>query len=222
MHDKNSIPKSRKGSKVKNVPEKAVPHLIKLLNRNMNKKIFLVREFVEFWKKSLEEDDRGITGIPGATEGGQSTIGKRKVMDKIDEISDHKKVTGGGIKCWMVKQDILDQYKITLPGINDWSYNLNQPTAKNNKAVIDQISKLPLVEDLHNLRQHHMNPHNRTSGVVSGSSGVLSQLSMIKHGCVKCGYVVGPSLNQSQNEKTKPGSCPKCQSLGKLTFFYLW
>jgi len=53
----------------------------------------------------------------------------------------------------------------------------------------------------------------RTSGVVSGSSGVLPQLSMIKYDCVKCGYIVGP-FYQSQNEETKPGTCPECQSLG--------
>jgi len=36
---------------------------------------------------------------------------------------------------------------------------------------------------------------------------------MIKYDCVKCGYVVGP-FYQSQNEETKPGTCPECQSLG--------
>jgi len=36
---------------------------------------------------------------------------------------------------------------------------------------------------------------------------------MIKYDCVKCGYIVGP-FYQSQNEETKPGTCPECQSLG--------
>ena len=83
------------------------------------------------------------------------------------------------------------------------------------KDIHVRISELPLVEDLRSLRQLHLNQLIRTSGVVSGSSGVLPQLSMIKYDCVKCGYVVGP-FYQSQNEETKPGTCPECQSLGGL------
>ena len=82
------------------------------------------------------------------------------------------------------------------------------------KDIHVRISELPLVEDLRSLRQLHLNQLIRTSGVVSGSSGVLPQLSMIKYDCVKCGYVVGP-FYQSQNEETKPGTCPECQSLGR-------
>jgi len=81
------------------------------------------------------------------------------------------------------------------------------------KDIHVRISELPLVEDLRSLRQLHLNQLIRTSGVVSGSSGVLPQLSMVKYDCVKCGYVVGP-FYQSQNEETKPGTCPECQSLG--------
>jgi len=81
------------------------------------------------------------------------------------------------------------------------------------KDIHVRISELPLVEDLRSLRQLHLNQLIRTSGVVSGSSGVLPQLSMIKYDCVKCGYIVGP-FYQSQNEETKPGTCPECQSLG--------
>merc|ERR1712013_215702 len=76
-----------------------------------------------------------------------------------------------------------------------------------------RISELPLVEELRSLRQLHLNQLIRTSGVVSSSSGVLPQLSMIKYDCTKCGYVLGP-FYQSQNEETKPGTCPECQSLG--------
>ena len=83
------------------------------------------------------------------------------------------------------------------------------------KDIHVRISELPLEEDLRSLRQLHLNQLIRTSGVVSGSSGVLPQLSMIKYDCVKCGYIVGP-FYQSQNEETKPGTCPECQSLGNV------
>ena len=79
-----------------------------------------------------------------------------------------------------------------------------------------RITDLPLVEDIRSLRQLHLNQLIRTSGVVSGSSGVLPQLSMIKYDCVKCGYVIGP-FYQGQNEETKVGTCPECQSQGEVS-----
>jgi len=76
-----------------------------------------------------------------------------------------------------------------------------------------RITDLPLVEDIRSLRQLHLNQLIRTSGVVSGSSGVLPQLSMIKYDCVKCGYTIGP-IYQGLNEESKVGTCPECQSQG--------
>merc|ERR1719175_137886 len=76
-----------------------------------------------------------------------------------------------------------------------------------------RITDLPLVEDIRSLRQLHLNQLIRTSGVVSGSSGVLPKLSMCKFDCAKCGYVIGP-FYQSQGEEIKVGTCPECQSQG--------
>ena len=58
-----------------------------------------------------------------------------------------------------------------------------------------------------------MNQLIRTSGVVSSSTGVLPQLSMVKYDCNKCSCVLGPFF-QSQNHEVKPGACPECQSRG--------
>jgi len=84
------------------------------------------------------------------------------------------------------------------------------------KDVRVRISDLPLVEDLRSLRQLHLNQLIRTSGVVSASSGVLPQLHMVKFDCTKCGYVLGPFL-QNQDQELKAGTCPECQSLGPFT-----
>merc|ERR1719210_2005893 len=84
------------------------------------------------------------------------------------------------------------------------------------KNIHVRITDLPLVEDLRSLRQLHLNQLIRTSGVVSGSSGVLPQLSMVKFDCTKCGYIVGP-FYQSQGEEIKVGTCPECQSQGPFT-----
>ena len=56
----------------------------------------------------------------------------------------------------------------------------------------------------------------RTSGVVTASTGVLPQLSIIKYDCNKCSYVLGPFV-QNQNQEVKPGTCPECQSQGPFS-----
>lgn len=76
-----------------------------------------------------------------------------------------------------------------------------------------RITELPLVEELRSLRQLHLNQLIRTGGVVTASTGVLPQLSVIKYNCNKCNYVLGPFV-QNQNQETKPGTCPECQSQG--------
>ena len=67
--------------------------------------------------------------------------------------------------------------------------------------------------DLASRRQLHLNQLIRTSGVVTSTTGVLPQLSMIKYDCNKCHFVLGP-FYQNQNTEVKPGSCPECQSNG--------
>lgn len=79
-----------------------------------------------------------------------------------------------------------------------------------------RISDLPLIEELRTFRKLHLNQLVRTLGVVTATSGVVPQLSVIKYDCVKCGYVLGPFV-QSQNSEVKPGSCPECQSSGPFS-----
>ncbi|XP_014249054.1 DNA replication licensing factor Mcm2 [Cimex lectularius] len=79
-----------------------------------------------------------------------------------------------------------------------------------------RISELPLVEELRTFRRLHLNQLVRTSGVVTASTGVLPQLSLVKYDCGKCGYIMGP-FTQSQNNEVKPGSCPECQSVGPFS-----
>lgn len=67
-----------------------------------------------------------------------------------------------------------------------------------------------------NFRKLHVNQLVRTMGVVSATTGVLPQLSVIKYDCNKCGFILGPFL-QSQHQEVKPGACPECQSQGPFT-----
>ncbi|XP_026468705.1 LOW QUALITY PROTEIN: DNA replication licensing factor Mcm2-like [Ctenocephalides felis] len=79
-----------------------------------------------------------------------------------------------------------------------------------------RISELPLIEELRTFRKLHLNQLVRTLGVVTATTGVMPQLSVIKYDCIKCGYVLGPFV-QSQNSEVKPGSCPECQSTGPFS-----
>ncbi|XP_012276797.1 DNA replication licensing factor Mcm2 [Orussus abietinus] len=76
-----------------------------------------------------------------------------------------------------------------------------------------RISELPLIEELRTFRKLHLNQLVRTLGVVTATTGVLPQLSIVKYDCTKCGNVLGPFV-QSQSTEVKPGSCPECQSNG--------
>lgn len=79
-----------------------------------------------------------------------------------------------------------------------------------------RLPKLPIEEELRTLRKIHLNQLVCTNGVVTATTGVLPQLSVVKYDCFKCGYVLGPFV-QNQNTELKPGSCPECQSLGPFS-----
>ncbi|XP_072394737.1 DNA replication licensing factor Mcm2 [Diabrotica undecimpunctata] len=76
-----------------------------------------------------------------------------------------------------------------------------------------RISDLPLIEELRTFRKLHVNQLVRTLGVVTATTGVLPQLSVVKFDCGKCGFVLGP-FTQTQESEVQPNACPQCQSHG--------
>ena len=62
-------------------------------------------------------------------------------------------------------------------------------------------------------RQLHLNQLIRTCGVVTTTTNVLPQLSMIKYDCLGCGFILGP-FYQRQDQEARPGTCPECQASG--------
>jgi len=103
--------------------------------------------------------------------------------------------------------------KVFDEGARDVVFLQYQNYEKIHKEINVRISDLPLIEDIRSLRQLHLNQLIRTSGVITCTSGVMPQLSMIKYDCPKCGFVLGPFF-QNQNQEVKPGTCPECQSNG--------
>lgn len=84
------------------------------------------------------------------------------------------------------------------------------------KNIYVRITGLPLIEEIRSLRQMHLNQMIRTHGVVTSTTSVLPQLRIIKYDCNKCGFLLGPFV-QNQDREVKPGSCPECQSTGPFS-----
>jgi hypothetical protein len=70
--------------------------LIRLIHANTCNKIFLAREFVEFWKKKTTTQ----------AEGSGMRLPQSKVISKIQEIADYNQKPGVNMTkgCWIVKQ----------------------------------------------------------------------------------------------------------------------
>ena len=58
-----------------------------------------------------------------------------------------------------------------------------------------------------------MNQLVRSNGVITSSTSVLPQLSLIKYNCLKCHFTLGP-FAQTLEKEVKPSICPECQSQG--------
>ncbi|CAF1302374.1 unnamed protein product [Adineta steineri] len=81
------------------------------------------------------------------------------------------------------------------------------------KELFVRVSNCLQNDNIRDLRVEHLNKLIGISGVVTTSTGVLPQLSVIKFNCQKCGFTLGPFAQNQENE-IKPGSCPECQSNG--------
>lgn len=91
-----------------------------------------------------------------------------------------------------------------------------------------RIKNFIIEEDIRMLRHLHLNMLVKTTGVVTVTTGILPQLSLLKYNCKSCAYVLGPYV-QRQNEEVKPSTCPSCQSRGpfelnaeQVSIFFLY
>ncbi|BAO39433.1 DNA replication licensing factor MCM2 [Kluyveromyces marxianus] len=76
-----------------------------------------------------------------------------------------------------------------------------------------RISDFPSVLNLRALRETHLNSLVRVSGVVTRRTGVFPQLKYVKFNCLKCGAVLGPYY-QDSNEEIRISFCTNCRSKG--------
>lgn len=76
-----------------------------------------------------------------------------------------------------------------------------------------RISDFPSILNLRALRETHLNSFVRVSGVVTRRTGVFPQLKYVKFNCLKCGSILGPYY-QDSNEEIKISFCTNCRSKG--------
>lgn len=76
-----------------------------------------------------------------------------------------------------------------------------------------RISDFPTVHNLRELRESNLNSLVRVTGVVTRRTGVFPQLKYVKFNCLKCGSILGPFF-QDSNEEVKISFCTNCRSKG--------
>lgn len=76
-----------------------------------------------------------------------------------------------------------------------------------------RISDFPTIHNLRELREVNLNSLVRVSGVVTRRTGVFPQLKYVKFNCLKCGSILGPYY-QDSNEEIKISFCTNCRSKG--------
>ncbi|QLL32716.1 hypothetical protein HG536_0D02380 [Torulaspora globosa] len=76
-----------------------------------------------------------------------------------------------------------------------------------------RISDFPTIHSLRELRECNLNSLVRVTGVVTRRTGVFPQLKYVKFNCLKCGSVLGPFF-QDSNDEIKISFCTNCKSKG--------
>jgi len=115
---------------VKNFPEEVVPPLIKLLHCNRNSKVFLGKEFVEYWKKNSEE------GLEDSLASKHGLLAKAKIEAKICDLKatwGKNAEEGENAKhmMWTVPLEVREKYGLSeLPSTNTWTYILTPKEKK--------------------------------------------------------------------------------------------
>lgn len=84
------------------------------------------------------------------------------------------------------------------------NYHLIKP------LIHGRIINLPVIENIRDLRNSHLNKLIRINGVVTRRSGVYSLYSIVKFTCTKCKATFGPFIGKN----IKPTSCFECQGKG--------
>ena len=79
-----------------------------------------------------------------------------------------------------------------------------------------RISDFPTIYNLRELRESNLSSLVRVTGVVTRRTGVFPQLKYVKFNCLKCGTILGPYF-QDSNEEIRISFCTNCKSKGPFS-----
>lgn len=79
-----------------------------------------------------------------------------------------------------------------------------------------RITDFPTMDNLRDLRYNHLGTLVKVNGVVTRRSGVFPQLKLVKYDCGKCGAVLGPFV-QDLNQEIRINACSECEGRGPFT-----
>jgi DNA replication licensing factor MCM2 len=68
------------------------------------------------------------------------------------------------------------------------------------KDIFVRITELPILDQIRDIRQAHLNCLIKIAGVVTRRTGVFPQLQEVMYNCGKCGFIVGPIFQQKGGE----------------------
>jgi DNA replication licensing factor MCM2 len=78
-----------------------------------------------------------------------------------------------------------------------------------------RITKLPIVDQIRDIRQAHLNCLIKISGVVTRRTGVFPQLREVMFDCGKCGFIVGRFSRTKAGTKLGRGRAPSARAKGR-------
>ena len=182
---------------IKCFPEEAMVDLIKLVHANPNSKVFLAKEFMEYYKKSKSPE----TSV--------CQITKKSIVEKIMEISDYKKTEElKDKKYWVVKPEILEKYKVTPTLPNIWSYILYSPFTVEERSVSPLEYKLPKPASLITNFTKILSQKERKNIMVKPAKLVTSKIVLTNKKTTLTTSSMTPNANRKLTTKTTPKNNP--------------
>ncbi|XP_015929093.1 chromatin assembly factor 1 subunit A [Parasteatoda tepidariorum] len=120
-------------SKKANVPDEAMPYLIRLAHGNHHSLAFLIAEFKKFWHQhslSQEQSEKPETKVEGSSStsvpdspSSDSFISKRQLTATLRQIATKRSVDTIKKPVWCVHEDVREKYGLSdLPITNAWTY----------------------------------------------------------------------------------------------------
>ena len=83
-----------------------------------------------------------------------------------------------------------------------------------------RITHLPIVDQIRDIRQAHLNCLIKISGVVTRRTGVFPQLQEVMYDCGKCGFIFGPVF-QADSSAVRSARFPNPDALFAHTILTL-